>query len=73
VDEHAVSQLKLIKQPVLVVNGSNDIVVPTINSYILFQNIPNAKLSLYPDSGHGAIFEYAALFLAEAIPFLKAK
>ncbi|TKC62226.1 alpha/beta hydrolase [Pedobacter hiemivivus] len=72
-DENSITQLKKIKQPVLVVNGNNDIVVPTINSYILFQNIPNAKLSLYPDSGHGAIFEYADLFLAEAIPFLKAE
>jgi pimeloyl-ACP methyl ester carboxylesterase len=72
-DENSLNQLKKIAQPVLVVNGNDDIVVPTINSYTLFQNIPNAKLSLYPDSGHGAIFQYADLFLAEAIPFLKAK
>jgi len=63
--------LKQIKQQVFVVNGSNDIVVPTINSYVLFQNLPNARLSLYPDSGHGSIFQFPALFLSEAVPFLK--
>src|SRR5262249_26843684 len=47
-------QLKKIKQPVLVVNGQNDIMIPSINSFILQQHIPNATLILYPDSGHGA-------------------
>jgi hypothetical protein len=46
--------------------------VPTVNSYILFQNLPNAKLSLYPDSGHGSLFQYPGLFLKEAVPFLEA-
>jgi len=34
--------------PVLVVNGLNDIVIPTINSYILQQFLPDAELVLYP-------------------------
>jgi len=70
-DPNALTQLKTITQPVLIVNGNNDIVVPTINSYILFQNIPNAKLSLYPDSNHGAIFQYHELFVAEATKFFE--
>jgi pimeloyl-ACP methyl ester carboxylesterase len=70
-DPAALKQLKNIYHPVLVINGSNDIVVPTINSYVLFQHLPNAKLSLYPDSGHGALFQYPGLFLREAILFLK--
>jgi dipeptidyl aminopeptidase/acylaminoacyl peptidase len=45
--------LKKIKQRTLVVNGKNDIMVPTINSYILQQQLPDARLILYPDSGHG--------------------
>ena len=44
--------------PALVVNGSNDIVVPTINSYILQQNLPNAELILFPDSNHGSHFQF---------------
>jgi pimeloyl-ACP methyl ester carboxylesterase len=54
--------LKEIRHPVLVVNGSNDIVVPTINSYILQQNLPSAELILFPDSNHGSHFQFTALF-----------
>ncbi|MEY2583145.1 MAG: hypothetical protein QOE09_2994, partial [Ilumatobacteraceae bacterium] len=54
--------LKAIPHPALVVNGSNDIVVPTINSYILQQNLPNAELILFPDSNHGSHFQFTELF-----------
>lgn len=59
-----------IRQPVLVVNGSHDIIVATVNSYLLQQNLPNAELVLYPDSGHGAHFQYPEQFLREALAFL---
>jgi pimeloyl-ACP methyl ester carboxylesterase len=64
------ASLKTIRQPVLVVNGNNDVMVPTVNSYILEQNIPNATLIIYPDSGHGAIFQHAGLFVSHAKTFL---
>jgi pimeloyl-ACP methyl ester carboxylesterase len=54
--------LKGIRQSALVVNGSNDIVVPSINSYILQQNLPNAELILFPDSNHGSHFQFTELF-----------
>ena len=72
-DINSISRLQQITQPVLIVNGSNDIICPTINSFIMFQNIPDAKLSLYPDSGHGSIFQYPELFLRDVIPFLENK
>ena len=59
-----------LRLPVLVVNGSDDIVIPTINSYILQQFLPNAELILYPDAGHGAHFQYPALFVRHARIFL---
>ena len=55
--------LRGITQPALVVNGSNDIVVPTINSYILQQNLPNAELILFPDSNHGSHFQFHESFI----------
>jgi pimeloyl-ACP methyl ester carboxylesterase len=62
--------LKEITQPALVVNGSNDIVVPTINSYILQQNLPNAELILFPDSNHGSHFQFTEPFNRYVTDFL---
>ena len=63
-------RLRRIRQPVLVVNGNDDIMVPTDNSYALFQQLPNARLSLYPDSGHGALFQYARDVVRETLAVL---
>jgi pimeloyl-ACP methyl ester carboxylesterase len=60
-----------ITQPTLVVNGSNDIVVATVNSYILQQELPNAELILFPDSNHGSQFQYPEQFNRHAIDFLE--
>jgi pimeloyl-ACP methyl ester carboxylesterase len=62
--------LKEITRPALVVNGSNDIVVPTINSYILQQNLPNAELILFPDSNHGSHFQFQDSFIEYVTSFL---
>jgi pimeloyl-ACP methyl ester carboxylesterase len=62
--------LREITQPALVVNGSNDIVVPTINSYILQQNLPNAELILFPDSNHGSHFQFTEPFNRYVTDFL---
>src|SRR5712672_2483786 len=63
--------LKKSTQPTRVVNGSNDVIVYTVNSFILQQNLPNAQLILYPDSNYGAQYQYPELFVAHATQFLK--
>jgi pimeloyl-ACP methyl ester carboxylesterase len=62
--------LKDIHQPTLIVQGSNDIIIPTHNSYVLQQTLPNAQLILYPDANHGSFYQYPELFVAEATLFL---
>jgi pimeloyl-ACP methyl ester carboxylesterase len=64
------AELESIIQPTLVVNGSNDVMVPTVNSFTLSQHIPNAQLIVYPDSGHASLFQYPELFLSHARIFL---
>jgi pimeloyl-ACP methyl ester carboxylesterase len=67
------AELRGITQPTLVVNGRHDIMLPTINSYILAQHIPDAQLIIYPDSGHGSLFQYPGLFVAHVSRFLDAE
>jgi len=63
--------LKRIAQPTLVVNGSSDVIIYTVNSYILQQHLPNAQLILYPDSNHGSQYQYPELFVEHVTQFLK--
>ena len=62
--------LQKIKQPILVVHGTKDIVVQPVNAFILSQHLPNAQLIMYPDSSHGAQYQHAELFLQHAKLFL---
>jgi len=62
--------LKAIHQPALVVNGGNDVIIYSVNSFILQQHLPNAQLILYPDGNHGSQYQYAELFVRHASMFL---
>ncbi len=69
-DENALAYLKSIKQPTLIVQGSNDVIIPTAHSVTLQQHLPNAELVIYPDSSHGSIYQYPERFVAHAEQFL---
>ena len=70
--ESAQDHLRGIRLPTLIVQGSNDVIIPTVNSYVLQQKLPNAQLILYPDANHGSFYQYPELFIKHATLFLDA-
>jgi pimeloyl-ACP methyl ester carboxylesterase len=62
--------LRAIGQPALIVHGSDDTMFPSINAYNMFKAMKNAQLILYPDSGHGALFQYHETFVVHCRTFL---
>ncbi|WP_414636804.1 alpha/beta fold hydrolase [Aquabacterium sp.] len=64
------ADLSLIKQPILVVNGDDDRMVPTPNSRDLTRRLPNSTLVIYLDAGHGGIFQHHTDFVPKALDFL---
>jgi pimeloyl-ACP methyl ester carboxylesterase len=65
-----VRRLANITQPTLILQGDNDIMIPTKASHTLAGLIPNAKITVFPDASHGSIFQYAAEAAAETLSFL---
>ena len=65
------ADLSTIGQPVLVVNGESDRMVPTKNSSDLARRLPNSELVIYPDAGHGGIFQFHEQFVGKALEFLE--
>ncbi|MCX5335958.1 alpha/beta fold hydrolase [Streptomyces sp. NBC_00140] len=63
--------LSVIRQPVLVANGESDRMVPSQNSHDLARRLPNSELVIYPDAGHGGIFQFHQQFVQTALEFLE--
>ncbi|KQU89139.1 alpha/beta hydrolase [Variovorax sp. Root318D1] len=64
------ADLSVVKQPVLVANGDDDRMVPTSNTRDLARRLPNSTLVIYPDAGHGGVFQFHAEFVPTALEFL---
>ena len=64
------ADLSVIQQPVLVANGDHDRMVPTVNTYDLAKRLPNSSLIIYPDAGHGGIFQFHQDFVKQSLTFL---
>lgn len=62
--------LSTITAPTLIANGDNDRMVPTVLSEDLHRRIPGSELIIYPDSGHGGIFQFHSTFALTAVDFL---
>jgi pimeloyl-ACP methyl ester carboxylesterase len=64
------ADLSSIQQPVLVMNGESDRMVPSKNTVDLDRRLPNSQLVLYPDAGHGGVFQFHEDFVKRALEFL---
>jgi pimeloyl-ACP methyl ester carboxylesterase len=62
--------LSLITQPVFVANGDHDLMVASSHSADMARRLPNAKLKIYPNSGHGGVFQHHRSFVPDALQFL---
>jgi pimeloyl-ACP methyl ester carboxylesterase len=68
--ENRFAMLGQIQQPTLIVHSSKDVVVMSINAFLLAEHLPNAQLNMYPDPSHGAQSQHADVFLEHARLFL---
>jgi len=69
---HAPDDLSAIKVPVFVANGDHDVMVASKHSADLAARLPDARLRIYPGSGHGGVFQYRHEFVPEVLDFLAA-
>ncbi|HET7423170.1 MAG TPA: alpha/beta hydrolase [Gemmatimonadales bacterium] len=70
VDGERFAKLGRITQPCLVINGMFDRMIPVRNSYFLAEHLPDATLLVFPDAGHGSLFQYPDAFVTQARLFL---
>jgi pimeloyl-ACP methyl ester carboxylesterase len=64
------ARLSELTMPTLVANGASDVMIPAYGSYVISQVAPNAKLVLYPRSGHAFLFQHIDAFVGEVQRFL---
>jgi pimeloyl-ACP methyl ester carboxylesterase len=62
--------LSRVTQPTLIANGDNDRMVPSVLSTDMHRRIKGSELIIYPDSGHGGVFQFHEKFAPVAVQFL---
>ena len=68
--KEAPHDLSKIAHPVLLANGDHDRMLPTPNTLDMAKRLPNSELVIYPDAGHGGIFQFHDQFVDKALEFL---
>jgi pimeloyl-ACP methyl ester carboxylesterase len=69
-DHAALQRLTGIECPTLVIQGDDDLMIPTKLSHLMAGLIPDARIRIYPDSAHGFLFQYPSEVAAEVNAFL---
>ena len=72
IPNHALLQrVAAIDLPVFVANGDSDPMILPRYSYLLVGLLPDARVTIYPDSAHGFLFQYHSRFAADVHAFLE--
>jgi pimeloyl-ACP methyl ester carboxylesterase len=72
VPNHSLLQrVAAIDLPVFVANGDSDPMILPRYSYLLAGLLPNARVTIYPDSAHGFLFQHHNRFAADVHAFLE--
>ncbi|MCX5258926.1 alpha/beta hydrolase [Streptomyces canus] len=69
-DKSKMVRLNALFQPTLVADGESDMLMPAKNSHLLAKYLPDAQLHIYPNAGHGFLYQYAVKFGTEVNTFL---
>ena len=69
-DHGALQRLTGIKTPTLIIQGDNDLMIPTRLSYLMAGLIPDATLRIYPDAAYASLFQYPEQAAADVNTFL---
>ena len=69
-DHAALERLTRIKTPTLIIQGDNDLMIPTKLSHLMAGLIPDATLRIYPDAAHASLFQYPQQAAADVNTFL---
>ena len=70
-DHQALERLRGITQPTLIVQGDNDLMIPTSGSYLMAGLISDAQIRIYPDAAHASLFQYPEQYAADVNTFLR--
>ena len=70
-DHQALERLRGITQPTLIVQGDNDLMIPTSGSYLMAGLIPDTRIRIYPDAAHASLFQYPEQYAADVNTFLR--
>jgi pimeloyl-ACP methyl ester carboxylesterase len=71
-DHNKLQRLAAIQQPTFVGNGDDDLMCPPRLTHLMGGLIPNAEVKIYPDAGHGFLWQHHTEFGADVNAFLSA-
>jgi pimeloyl-ACP methyl ester carboxylesterase len=70
-DHAALQRLTGVQSPTLIVQGDDDLMIPTKLSHLMAGLIPDVRIRIYPDAAHGFLFQYPTDVAAEVNAFLE--